>query len=76
MARFHRILSEEEKEKEERRRNLPTHQQVNQRMQDSFSASVGSGLGDAVADAMMSGFRVIIGMVALVIALWFLTTLK
>lgn len=74
MARFHRIMTEEEKE--ERRRNLPTHQQINQRMQDSFSASIGSGLSDAVADAVMSGFRVIIGMVALVIVLWLLTSIK
>lgn len=74
MARFHRILSEEEKE--ERRRNLPTHAQVNQKLQGSFSASVGKGLGDAVMDAVMSGFRVIIGMVALVIVLWLLTSIK
>ena len=74
MARFHRILSEEEKE--ERRRNLPTHQQINSRMQDSFTSSIGKGLSDAVEDAVMSGFRVIIGMVALVIVLWLLTSIK
>lgn len=74
MARFHRIMSDEEKE--ERRRNLPTHQQINSRMQDSFNASIGKGLTDAVADAVMSGFRVVIAMVALTVVLWLLTTLK
>jgi hypothetical protein len=73
MARFKRIRSEED---EQRRNQLPTHAQINKRMQDSFSSSVGSGLSDAVAEAVMSGFRVIIAMVALVIVLWFLTTLN
>ena len=73
MARFHRILSEEEKNE---RRNLPTHAQVNQRMQGSLSTSVGGGLSDAVADAVMSGFRVIIAMVALTVVLWLLTSIK
>lgn len=72
MARFKRIRNEED----EQRRNIPTHSQVNEKMQNSFSSTVGGGLSDAVAEAVMSGFRVIIAMVALVIVLWFLTTLN
>ncbi len=76
MARFHRIRSrEEEEELTRRRQNAPTHSQVNRRMQDSFSSTVGGGLSSIVQDSVMSGFRVIIYFVALVIALWFLTTL-
>lgn len=77
MARFHRIRSQQEEEELERRRqNLPTHAQINQRMQDSFNSSMGNGLNNIVAESVMSGFRAIIAMVVLVIVLWLLTTLK
>ncbi|OCX69623.1 hypothetical protein A6M27_19910 [Acidithiobacillus thiooxidans] len=76
MARFHRIRSrEEEEELTRRRQNLPTHGQINSRMQDSFKSTVGGGLSSIVQESVMSGFRVIIYFVALVIALWFLATL-
>lgn len=76
MARFHRIRSKEDEEELARhRQNLPTHGQINARMQNSFTSSVGSGLSDIVQESVMSGFRVIIYFVAGVIALWFLATL-
>lgn len=69
MARFRRIRNDAEDEKQ----FIPTHAEVNQRMQTSAKASIGGGLGAAIEDAVMSGIKVIISMVALVIVLWMAT---
>ena len=71
MARFRRIKREDE----DGARQV-THAEVNNRMQASAQASIGGGLGDAVGEAIMSGVRVVIGMVALTIVLWLLTLYK
>jgi hypothetical protein len=71
MARFRRIKSAGKKE--DRGGDAPSYDEINQKLQGSFSATIGGGLGDIVSDAVMSGFRVVISIFALVIVLWLLT---